>query len=148
MRIYVADGQRCWAEGYGSFLDPLRKVWFVPRFAGRLNLFSDIVVMGDGYNCERIDRSLHYFLGEDHVLTRVFRRNRWILPFKLSRIDGSVCSRPQPPADEDLPPSLPALSTALAHGTGMGLLPVPVQTRFTFFGLSELISSRLIFCHK
>ena len=38
MRVYVADGKGCWAEGYGSFPHPmLKKVWYVPKFKGRPN---------------------------------------------------------------------------------------------------------------
>ena len=89
MRVYVADGKGCWAEGYGSFPHPmLQKVWYVPQFKGRPNLFSDIVAMGEGYNCERINQSLQYFRGDDPVLTGVFRHTRWILSFKLSHPDG------------------------------------------------------------
>ena len=144
MRVYVADGKGCWAEGYGSFPHPmLQKVWYVPRFKGRPNLFSDIVAMGEGYNCERINHSLQYFRGDDHVLTGVFRHNRWILSFKLSDTDGGYYTPPPPPPiNDDSSQSESADSvfvstsingtltetTAHAHGTGMGLLPVPVQT--------------------
>jgi hypothetical protein len=142
MWVYVADGKSCWAEGYGSFPHPmLKKVWYVPQFKGRPNLFSDVVAMGEGYNCERIGRSLKYLQGDDHVLTGLFKRNRWILSFKLSPTDGGNHTPPPSPIKDDSSQSEAADSvfvgtsingiddtTAHAHGTGMGLLPVPVQT--------------------
>jgi hypothetical protein len=141
MRVYVADGKGCWAEGYGSFPHPmLQKVWYVPQFKGRPNLFSDIVAMGEGYNCERINQSLQYFQGDDPVLTGVFRRNRWILSFKLSNTDGVTYTPPTTNDDTTQRVSAEADTvfvgtslngiheTAHAHGTGMGLLPIPVQT--------------------
>ena len=113
MNVYIADRQCCYAEGYGSFGHRmLKKVWYVPKFKGRPNLFSDVIAMSDGFSCQRIGQTLEYLENGIVIKTGELKSNRWILEFDLSNDDQSIRS----------------IEPGHANGTGMGILPVPVQT--------------------
>ena len=65
----------------------LKKVWYVPRFKGRPNLFSDVVAMADGYSCQRIGKTLEYLEDGVVIKTGQLKSNRWILEFDLTNDD-------------------------------------------------------------
>ena len=87
----------------------LNKVWYVPKFKGRPNLFSDVIAMGHGFSCQRIGHSLEYL--ENGIVIKTLKSNRWILTFELACLHQSDRS----------------IESGHAKGTGMGILPVPVQ---------------------
>ena len=113
IKVYITDGQWCYAEGYGSFGHRmLNKVWYVPKFKGRPNLFSDVIAMSDGFSCQRISHTLEYLEDGIVIKTGQLKSNRWILTFELT--DHHQSDR--------------SIDSGHANGTGMGILPIPVQT--------------------
>jgi len=68
--------------------------------------------MADGYSCQRIGKTLEYLENGVVIKTGQLKSNRWILEFDLTNDDQSIDS----------------VTPGHANGTGMGILPVPVQT--------------------
>ena len=121
MSVEVVDGKFVQATGYGSMAHPLlTKVWYVPEFEGRPMLFSENQAMLDNHSSQR--KKTVIFRDEDtdeQVFSGKLENKRFVLKFDFREVEVSSSATKSKLHEE---------STAHAFGTGMSLLPTPVQS--------------------